>query len=63
MRGCLQAGLRPARSSGVRLERDTVRLDGADVPVVHCYGHGGCGVTLHWGCAVEAAALCDAIAG
>lgn len=35
-------GLRPARPT-VRLERE------ADV--IHCYGHGGCGVTVSWGCA------------
>jgi D-amino-acid oxidase len=44
-------GLRPARPS-VRLE--------ADGRVVHCYGHGGAGVTLAWGCAVEVAALLGA---
>ncbi|KAL8575307.1 hypothetical protein ACOMHN_003141 [Nucella lapillus] len=43
------AGLRPGRST-VRLEKDQVRTkDGRTVPVVHNYGHGGCGVTLHWG--------------
>jgi D-amino-acid oxidase len=47
-------GLRPARPS-VRLE-----VDGR---VVHCYGHGGAGVTLAWGCAVEVAALLGAPAG
>jgi D-amino-acid oxidase len=41
-------GLRPARPA-VRLERDG--------RVVHCYGHGGAGVTLAFGCAVEVAAL------
>jgi D-amino-acid oxidase len=44
-------GLRPARPS-VRLERRG--------RVVHCYGHGGAGVTLAWGCAVEVAALLKA---
>ncbi|WP_435742164.1 FAD-dependent oxidoreductase [Nocardioides sp. SYSU DS0663] len=39
-----KVGLRPARPS-VRLERQG--------RVVHCYGHGGAGVTLSWGCAEE----------
>lgn len=39
-----RVGLRPARSE-VRLERVG--------DVVHCYGHGGAGVTLSWGCADE----------
>ncbi len=43
-----KVGLRPARP-GVRLERDG--------RVVHCYGHGGAGVTLSWGCADEVASL------
>jgi D-amino-acid oxidase len=41
-------GLRPARPA-VRLE--------AEGRVVHCYGHGGAGVTLAWGCAGEVATL------
>jgi len=41
-----RVGLRPARPT-VRLE--TVR--GPESTVVHCYGHGGSGVTLSWGCA------------
>ena len=44
-------GLRPARPE-VRLE--------AEGRVVHCYGHGGAGVTLAWGCAVEVATLLGA---
>jgi D-amino-acid oxidase len=47
-----KVGLRPARPE-VRLEveqRDDTR-------VVHCYGHGGAGVTLSWGCADEVARL------
>ncbi|HET6654251.1 MAG TPA: FAD-dependent oxidoreductase [Nocardioides sp.] len=50
-----RVGLRPARPT-VRLEeerRGTTR-------VVHCYGHGGAGVTLSWGCADEVAALLSA---
>jgi D-amino-acid oxidase len=43
-----RVGLRPARP-GVRLEVE--RRDGGRGPVVHCYGHGGAGVTLSWGCA------------
>ena len=44
-------GLRPVRCA-VRLE-----VEGR---VVHCYGHGGAGVTLAWGCAGEVAALLGA---
>jgi len=47
-------GLRPARPA-VRLE--------AEGRVVHCYGHGGAGVTLAWGCAVEVAVLLGADGG
>ncbi len=42
------AGLRPGRPS-VRVEREG--------RVVHDYGHGGSGVTLSWGCALEVAEL------
>jgi D-amino-acid oxidase len=45
-------GLRPARPS-VRLEAEA-RAGGT---VVHCYGHGGAGVTLAWGCAEEVVGL------
>jgi D-amino-acid oxidase len=43
-----KVGLRPARPA-VRLERAG--------DVIHCYGHGGAGVTLSWGCADEVAVL------
>lgn len=43
-----RVGLRPARPS-VRLDTELT----AGGPVVHCYGHGGAGVTLAYGCAVE----------
>lgn len=54
-----RVGLRPARPS--------VRLEAVTTPsgelVVHCYGHGGAGVTLSWGCADEVAALVSASVG
>ena len=43
-----RVGLRPARPE-VRLERVG--------DVVHCYGHGGAGMTLSWGCAGEVVEL------
>ena len=48
-----RVGLRPARPS-VRLEAEATTSGGR---VVHCYGHGGAGVTLSWGCADDVAAL------
>jgi D-amino-acid oxidase len=45
-----KVGLRPSRPS-VRLERVG--------DVVHCYGHGGCGVTVSWGCADDVVVLVD----
>jgi len=44
-------GLRPGRTS-VRLEIETEMRRNA-TPIVHNYGHGGCGVTLCWGCGDE----------
>jgi len=45
-----RVGLRPARTA-VRLERVG--------DVVHCYGHGGAGVTLAWGTAADVVAQMD----
>jgi D-amino-acid oxidase len=45
-------GLRPGRTA-VRVEREL--LGGR--PIVHDYGHGGCGVTLSWPCAEDACRL------
>jgi D-amino-acid oxidase len=50
-----RVGLRPARPV-VRLEAERV----GEGTVVHCYGHGGAGVTMSWGCADDVAALVDA---
>ncbi|MEO5710046.1 MAG: FAD-dependent oxidoreductase [Nocardioidaceae bacterium] len=47
-----RVGLRPARPA-VRLEVE----ESEGRRVVHCYGHGGAGVTLSWGCADEVAGL------
>jgi D-amino-acid oxidase len=47
---------------GLRPVRPTVRLEAEQrgaTRVVHCYGHGGAGVTLSWGCADEVAALVE----
>ena len=52
-----RVGLRPARPA-VRLELE--ERSGA-APVVHCYGHGGSGVTLSWGCGREVTALVDSL--
>lgn len=48
-----RVGLRPVRSS-VRVE--------VEGNVVHCYGHGGSGVTVSWGCAADVAGLVRAAA-
>lgn len=46
-----RVGLRPLRP-GVRLEvEQRSGEDGRDQHIVHCYGHGGAGWTLAWGCA------------
>jgi D-amino-acid oxidase len=49
-----------SRAVGLRPGRPTVRLDRTLVegrPVIACYGHGGAGVTLSWGCARDVVAL------
>jgi D-amino-acid oxidase len=46
-----RVGLRPVRPT-VRLE-----VEYRDRPVVHCYGHGGSGVTLSYGCAQDVVRL------
>ncbi|MCL8024763.1 FAD-dependent oxidoreductase [Nocardioides bruguierae] len=52
-----------AQRVGLRPRRPQVRLERVG-RTVHCYGHGGAGVTLSWGCADEVRALVDeALAG
>lgn len=54
----VRVGLRPARPS-VRVEAEQ-RASGT---VIHCYGHGGAGVTLSWGCADEVLELAREVSG
>ncbi|XP_071753119.1 D-aspartate oxidase isoform X1 [Centroberyx gerrardi] len=49
-------GLRPSRRNP-RVERELALLQGRRVPLVHNYGHGGWGVTLAWGTALDALGL------
>ncbi|MFG3259680.1 FAD-dependent oxidoreductase [Streptomyces sp. NPDC048172] len=52
-----RVGLRPFRPS-VRLETERISDGrGGTALCVHNYGHGGAGVTVSWGCAVDAARL------
>jgi len=52
----VRVGLRPARPA-VRLELERPR---EGPPVIHCYGHGGSGFTLAWGCAEDVVSLAEA---
>ena len=51
-------GLRPFRLGGVRIEHEHYK---EKLHVIHNYGHGGCGVTLSWGCAKEVVELAKPI--
>jgi D-amino-acid oxidase len=51
-----------SRAVGLRPGRPTVRLDRTTVdgrPVIACYGHGGAGMTLSWGCAADVVLLVE----
>jgi len=61
-------GIRPYRKGGgfdVRLELEMVKTAAGatggvkHIRIVHNYGHGGEGVTFHWGCASEVVSLLD----
>ncbi|XP_076834667.1 D-aspartate oxidase [Brachyhypopomus gauderio] len=49
-------GLRPGRRN-LRVESERLQVEGHDVLVVHNYGHGGCGISLSWGTALDALGL------
>ncbi|KAM6182000.1 D-aspartate oxidase [Erethizon dorsatum] len=51
-----RVGLRPDRSS-MLLQKEFLARDGRRLCVVHNYGHGSGGISVHWGCALEAARL------
>ncbi|XP_078256388.1 D-aspartate oxidase-like [Rhinoraja longicauda] len=55
-------GLRPTRPV-LRLAAERLERGQGALPVVHNYGHGGAGVTFHWGTANEAARLVEEVAG
>ncbi|QZY30205.1 FAD-dependent oxidoreductase [Nocardioides coralli] len=57
------AGARVLRSAvGLRPARPSLRLERVG-RTVHCYGHGGAGVTLSWGTADEVTSLVGAVPG
>ena len=54
-------GLRPGRTGDVRIELEEAAPGGASVPVVHCYGHAGCGHSLHHGTALDVGGLVSSL--
>ncbi|XP_070555453.1 D-aspartate oxidase-like [Ptychodera flava] len=55
-------GLRPGRPS-VRLEKEIRKVKDEYLKIVHNYGHGGAGITFHWGCAQDTTALVAELLG
>lgn len=56
----VRVGLRPVRPA-VRLEM-VDEQDAPATPLIACYGHGGAGVTLSWGCADDVSGMLDDLA-
>lgn len=58
------AGIRPYRQGTFRLETQNLQVPGVGTKlVVHNYGHGGAGITMSWGCAVQVRELVRQHAG
>ena len=55
-------GIRPMRRP-LRLEAETMRFPRGDIKVVHCYGHGGEGISLSWGTGAHAVRLVNEMLG
>ncbi|XP_073529283.1 D-aspartate oxidase isoform X2 [Phyllobates terribilis] len=51
-----KVGLRPTRSA-LRIEKDILIKNGQQLLVIHNYGHGGGGFSIHWGTAKTATKL------
>ena len=51
----VRAGLRFFRKQNIRLEQEQ------DTCIIHNYGHGGAGVTLSWGCALDVANIANSL--
>ncbi|CAF3601265.1 unnamed protein product [Adineta steineri] len=47
------AGLRPNREP-IRVETETIKYGNKQILIVHNYGHGGNGISLSWGTAIDA---------
>jgi glycine/D-amino acid oxidase-like deaminating enzyme len=54
-----RAGVRPVRSSGIRIQKQVIGSGASRKIVVHNYGHGGAGITLSWGTAKRAVLLIE----
>ncbi|XP_053316030.1 D-aspartate oxidase [Spea bombifrons] len=53
-----KVGLRPTRSA-IRLEKEIFSKNGQQLPVVHNYGHGGSGFSVHIGTAKQATRMVE----